>query len=310
MTFETKTHRILRFILFLSGNYPKTKEECIYFLGIKSSAFYTYCNLLKDSGFKLYQNEGKYQIEETMNESHIISDLLHFSEEEAYLLSCCIDSLEEKSVSANRLKQKLLSFLNQDKVVEAYIKNAKTVIVQALRKSQQEKRQLLLINYSSGNSQTVKNRMVEPFEFKDDFNFVWAFDTGLKLNRQFKICRIGDISESPFPWENEQLHRSLPVDIFRNTGELNKIVEFKLNLRAKNLLTEEYPLSGKYLIPISQKQFLFKANVAKYEGPGRFVLGVAEDIELIGDEGFRKFLELKIKKSQQLLFHSAISGVK
>ena len=54
---ETKTHRILRFILFLSGCYPKTKEEYITFLEIKSSAFYTYCNLLRDTGFELQQKE-------------------------------------------------------------------------------------------------------------------------------------------------------------------------------------------------------------------------------------------------------------
>ena len=310
MPFETKTHRILRFILFLSGSCPKPKEECIHFLGIKDSAFYTYCNLLKDIGFNLSQTDGNYRIEDTSMDHHIISDLLHFSEEEAYLLSCCIDLLDEKPGSTTKLKQKLVSFLNQDKVVEAYIQKEKSAIVQALRNAQQSKKQLLLINYASGNSQTVRNRMVEPFEFKDDFNLVWAFDTGLKQNRQFKICRIGDISETPFTWEHERLHRSLPVDIFRNTGELGKQVEFRLNLRAKNLLVEEYPLAEKYLTANTRNQFLFKAPVAKYEGPGRFVLGIAEDIELIGDEGFRKFLELKIKKSQQLLLHSAISGVK
>jgi len=310
MPFETKTHRILRFILFLSGSCPKPKEECIHFLGIKDSAFYTYCNLLKDIGFNLSQTDGNYRIEDTSMDHHIISDLLHFSEEEAYLLSCCIDLLDEKPGSTTKLKQKLVSFLNQDKVVEAYIQKEKSAIVQALRNAQQSKKQLLLINYASGNSQTVRNRMVEPFEFKDDFNLVWAFDTGLKQNRQFKICRIGDISETPFTWEHERLHRSLPVDIFRNTGELGKQVEFRLNLRAKNLLVEEYPLAEKYLTANTRNQFLFKAPVAKYEGPGRFVLGIAEDIELIGDEGFRKFIKFKIKKSQQLLLHSAISGVK
>lgn len=292
---ETKTHRILRFILFLSGSYPKTKEECITFLEIKSSAFYTYCNLLKDTGFDLQQKEGKYRIEYQDNENHILSDLLHFTDEEAYLLSCCIDALEEKPRGAIKLKQKLVSFLNQDKAIEAYIHKEKSAIVQALRIAQQSKKQILLINYASGNSQTVRNRMVEPFEFKDDFNLVWAFDTGLKKNRQFKICRIEDISESPFPWEHERLHRSLPVDIFRNTGELDKQIEFQLNLRAKNLLTEEYPLSAKYITQIGPNQFVFKTFVAKYEGPGRFVLGISEDIQLIGDEGFLTFLQLKIK---------------
>jgi|SRR5665647_1189196 len=309
MPTETKTHRILRFILFLSGSYPRTKEECIHFLEIKSSAFYCYCNLLKDTGFDLHQKEGKYSIEYNEKNPHILSDLLHFTEEEAYLLSCCIDALDEKPGCAIKLKQKLVSFLNQDKAIEAYIHKEKSAIVQALRKAQQTKKQILLINYASGNSQTVRNRMVEPFEFKDDFNLVWAFDTGLKKNRQFKICRIEDVHEAPFGWEHERLHRSLPVDIFRNTGELDKQIEFRLNLRAKNLLTEEYPLSAKYITQISPNQFLFKALVAKYEGPGRFVLGIAEDIQLIGDEGFRQFVQLKLKKCQQFFKDSANTGV-
>ena len=306
---ETKTHRILRFILFLSGSYPKTKEECIIFLNIKSSAFYSYCNLLKDTDFDLHQKEGKYRIEYKVNENHILSDLLHFSEEESYILSCCIDELDEKPERSAKLKQKLVSFLNRDKAIEAYIHMEKSAIVQALRKAQQSKKQILLINYASGNSQTVRNRMVEPFEFKDDFNLMWAFDTQLKKNRQFKICRIENVHEAPFAWEHEGSHRSLPVDIFRNTGELDKQIEFTLNLRAKNLLTEEYPLSAKYITPISPNHFLFKALVAKYEGPGRFVLGIAEDIQLIGDEGFRQFLQIKMDNYQHFFSRSAISEV-
>ena len=306
---ETKTHRILRFILFLSGSYPRTKEECITFLDIKSSAFYTYCNLLRDTGFELQQKEGKYRIEYKVNENHILSDLLHFSEEESYILSCCIDALDEKPQRSAKLKQKLVSFLNQDKAIEAYIHKEKSAIVQALRIAQQAKKQILLINYASGNSQTIRNRMVEPFEFKDDFNLVWAFDTQIKKNRQFKICRIEDLSETPFKWEHERSHRSLPVDIFRNTGELDKLIEFHFNLRAKNLLTEEYPLSAKYITTINPNQFLFKAPVAKYEGPGRFVLGIAEDIQLIGDEGFRQFLQIKMDNYQHFFNRSTISGV-
>ena len=306
---ETKTHRILRLILFLSGSYPKTKEECITFLEIKSSAFYTYCNLLRDTGFDLQQKEGKYRIEYNEKNPHMLSDLLHFTEEEAYVLSCCIDELEEKPGCAIKLKQKLVSFLNQDKAIESYIHKEKSAIVHALRTAQQAKKQILLINYASGNSQTVRNRMVEPFEFKDDFNLLRAFDTQLKKNRQFKICRIEDISETPFQWEHEFSHRSLPVDIFRNTGELDKQIEFTLNLWAKNLLTEEYPLSAKYITIISPNQFVFKSLVAKYEGPDRFVLGIAEDIQLIGDEGFRHFLQIKMDNYQHFFSRSANVGV-
>lgn len=89
--------------------------------------------------------------------------------------------------------------------------------------------------------------MVEPFEFRDDFNLVWAFDSLLKQNRQFKVCRIEDVKETLIPWENERFHHSKPVDVFRNTGDLNKQIELRMNLKARNLLIEEYPLSERYL---------------------------------------------------------------
>ena len=305
----TKTHRILRFILLLSGSYPRTKDECTNFLEIKDSAFYNYCKLLKDSDFNLVQKEGKYRIEFTEDNSHILSRLLHFSEEECCLLSNVIDDLDENMGGANNLKKKLVSFLNQDNAIEAYIQKEKTAIVQAIRKAQKAKKQILLIDYSSGNSQTVRNRMVEPFEFKDDFSMVWAFDTGLKQNRQFKVCRIGDVLESPLAWEHAHAHRSLPVDLFRNTGELDKQVEFRLNLRARNLLTKEYPLSTRHINLIGSNQYFFKASVAKYEGPGRFVLGIMEDIESVGDEGFRNFLKEKLNNFKSFFENSTISGV-
>lgn len=300
MPTDTKTHRLFRLILFLSNSYPKSKEDCISFLRIGDTAFYSYCNTLKDTGFDLHQKDGKYWIDFPDQDFQVLRNVLHFSEEETYLLSKSIDLIEEKQVCATRLKQKLASFLNQDKTIETYIQKEKSAIVQSLRKAQQQKKQILLINYASGNSQTVKNRMVEPFEFKDDFNLIWAFDTELKQNRQFKICRIEDIIESPLKWEYEHLHRSMPVDIFRNTGELNKIIELTLNLKARNLLIEEYPLAELHLTRIKPNRFELRVEVAKYEGPARFVLGLAENIQINGDKGFYDFIKLKLEKISRL----------
>jgi predicted DNA-binding transcriptional regulator YafY len=308
MSPEPKTTRFLRLISFLSSGYPKTKEECIALLGIKDSAFYNYRNTLLESGFDIKQKDGKYWIDFADQDHHVLRNVLHFSEEDCYLLAQCIDMLNENVNAGNRLKQKLTAFFNQDKAIEAYIHKEKSVVVQTLRKAQKEKKQILLINYASGNSQTVKNRMVEPFEFKDDFNLVWAFDIALKQNRQFKVCRIEDIQESPLPWEYERQHKSKPVDIFRNTGDLNKRIECSLSLKARNLLVEEYPLAERYLTPIGKNHFVLNVPVAKYEGPGRFVMGLTEDVRVSGDEGFLDYLKIKINKCQQILSGSTNNG--
>lgn len=293
---NTKTHRILRLILCLSNGYSKTKEECKEFLGIRDTAFYSYCNLLKETGFDLRQKEGRYWIDNSLPDSRVLLNVLHFSEEELYLLSRCIDVLDAGSGVSSVLRKKLVSFLNQDRIIENYISGHKSEKAAALHKAIKDKRQVLLMNYYSGNSETVKNRLVEPFEFKDDFNLVWAFDLDLQQNRQFKVSRIEKVVETPFVWECPHLHRAKPVDIFRNTGELNKEIEIIVNIRARNLLIEEYPLAERYLEMIKGNRFRLKVMVAKYEGPGRFVMGLFENIEVIGGEGFRNFLMLKKEK--------------
>ena len=247
------------------------------------------------------QKDGKYWIDFPDQDHQILRNVLHFSEEELYILSRSIEQLDTNPASANRLKQKLTSFLNQDQIIESYIQKEKSAIVMALRKACKEKKQILLINYSSGNSQTVKNRLVEPYEFNDDFNLVWAYEPAIRQNRQFKVCRIEDIRDTPLAWEHESSHRSKPVDIFRNSGDLSKEVEFKLNLKARNLLIEEYPLSERFMTRIGANQFVFKATIAKYEGPGRFVLGLMDDIEVVGDIEFLEYLNKKLGSRQLFL---------
>ncbi|MEN6353115.1 MAG: WYL domain-containing protein [Bacteroidales bacterium] len=293
---ESKTERLLRLILFLSNSYPKTKGECTSFLGIRDSAFYSYRNSLINTGFDMHQRDGRYWIEYHDKDHQVLLNVLHFSEEEGYILSKSIDNLDENNPCSLHLKQKLTLFLNHDKTIESYIKKEKPAITQALWKAQKEKKQILLRNYASGNSQTVKDRLVEPFGFKDDFNLVWAFDVSLKQNRQFKICRIEDVAESPLDWEYEHQHRSKPVDVFRNTGELNKELECMLTLKARNLLIEEYPLAERYLSKTEGNQYILRVKVAKYEGPGRFVMGLSEDIKPVGDKGFLEYLKEKVKK--------------
>jgi predicted DNA-binding transcriptional regulator YafY len=296
MSQDTKVFKMFRLVQLLSGGYPKTLQECIGFLEISHSSFYTYRNELLDIGFDVKQKDGKYWIDYKENTFDIFRKLMHFDEEDAYLLAIGIDKLEGNPVRIERLKDKLISFLNHQKAAEAYIKKEKPEIVHVIFNAIRDKKQIMLVNYSSGNSKTIKNRIVEPFEFKNDFSLLWAFDTEIKKNRQFKISRIETVEELPFEQEFLRLHKSQPVDVFRNTGSLDKRVEIKLDLMAKNLLIEEYPLTEKHIISLSKTTFMFSAPIAKYEGPARFVLGVFDHVEILQDNGFKEFLSQKLKK--------------
>jgi elongation factor P hydroxylase len=84
----------------------------------------------------------------------VLANLLHFFEEETYIFAKSIDNIEGHMLPAKRLKQKRVAFLNQDKAVEAYLKKEKPELVSTLNKAIKGKKQVLLKNYASGNSQT------------------------------------------------------------------------------------------------------------------------------------------------------------
>jgi proteasome accessory factor C len=300
MKHENKSARLFRLLLCLLNGYSRTMEECTGFLDIKKSAFYKYIQELKEFGFDVKQKEGRYWIDASERTSPVLANLLHFSEEEAYVLAKSIDAIEGNTQAARRLKQKLTEFLNRDEAVEAYLKKEKPEIVQIINKAINGRKQILLKDYASGHSLSVKDRLVEPFEFNHDHNLLYAYDTARRENLQFKVCRIGNLCETPFSWKHERSHRSMPVDVFRNSGLCEKEVHFEMNLRAYNLLTEEYPLSLKYITRKTGNRFIFRAPVAIYEGPGRFVLGMVSDVEVKGDQGFKDWMHEKLKILQTL----------
>jgi hypothetical protein len=64
-------------------------------------------------------------------------------------------------------------------------------------------------------------------------------------------------------------------------------------MRAYLLLREEFPLSVPY-IEKQEKDYVFHAPVASFEGVGRFVLGLMDEIKVTGPENFKTFLTKKL----------------
>jgi hypothetical protein len=68
------------------------------------------------------------------------------------------------------------------------------------------------------------------------------------------------------------------------SGNESYHVKLELTIKAKSLMTEEYPLSEKFITKKSGR-WIFEADVCKLEGAGRFVIGLADQIKILeGDE--------------------------
>jgi len=56
---------------------------------------------------------------------------------------------------------------------------------------------------------------------------------------------------------------------------------------------EEYPLSEKYLTKISDNEWILETKVCSFEGVGRFIIGLLQNIEIIEPEELKNFIRKK-----------------
>ena len=90
------------------------------------------------------------------------------------------------------------------------------------------------------------------------------------------------------------------TDIFMFSSETTYHIQLILGRLSYNVLKEEYPLAEQYIKPLDDNKFSLEMDVCSYTGIARFVIGLFEDIEIIGDKGLINYLKNKINKLQFL----------
>lgn len=253
------------------------------------------------SGFVIDRLEpGVYYLRRDKGTAKDFSQLMHFTEEEAYILAQLVASLKGESRLKNNLHKKILRFYATPRKADLLIDTALTENINRLAYAIDQKKCVELQNYRSANSNKTSSRLVEPYNFTSNYNAVVCLDHADKVCKTFVIARIGTVVILNETWIYEDLHQELHVDMFRNTAErpVGKVI-IRLNTRAYNLLMEEYPLAEKS-INGQPPDAIFEAEVQRYEGPGRFVLGLMDDVEVLGDNGFINFLREKLAKAEKI----------
>ena len=170
--------------------------------------------------------------------------------------------------------------------------------VEALSYAIQHKRQVVLRGYYSANSQTQSDRRVEPQCFTDNFATLSAYEPTSGTNKYFRVERISAVEVLPDAMEHEEKHAYFKPDVFGFQGQHEPLqVEWTMTLRASLLLQEEYPMSRALVVPANEPgRYRFSATVYSYKGPGRFVLGFLDDVDVTGSDGFRKYLRGVVRR--------------
>lgn len=282
-------------LMMLSGSRRYSKNELQDKLEMSDRTVYRDLDIIEESGFVLEREDGQYRLQSEIPSNRNLKKLLHFSEEEACILYQTLSLIEEDSPVKERLVRKLNTFYDL-KAIEQLRQTDDLEKVKIIRESIEEKKQVTLLSYRSSNSNSIEDRKVEVFDFLPDYRAVWCYDVESLSCKQFKIARMQSVKLLPSCWRNEENHKKPFTDVFRVSAmKPLSTVELLLSLKAYNLLIEEYPLAADHIIS-EKKNYRLSVPVASYNGVGRFVLGLMEEIEIIKPEGFKKHLKERVKK--------------
>lgn len=294
---QPKIERLLRLMKMLTGNIAYTIEDLSVRLDMSVRTIYRYIDTFRIAGFIIKQKGKVYRIDKTSPYFKDISKLIHFTEEEAYILKSAIESIDETNILKQNLKKKLYTIYDYRIMAETVTKGKNAVNVNRLIEAIETEKQVVLKEYSSVHSNKVRNRYVEPFEFTTNYIQIWAFDIESGSNKLFKVSRISEVEILDSRWKFSKQHTSGFIDIFRISSFEQISVELLLGMRAAMLLMEEYPLAERFMKKKGNNKWLLKTTVCSFEGVGRFVLGLQDDVKIIGPPEFKQFIHDKLKKS-------------
>ena len=295
---QPKVERMLRLMMLLAGNVNYTVNDLAAKLETSYRSVYRYIDTFKAAGLIVKKNGEFYHIAKESRFFKDISQLVHFTDEEAYMVNKLIEGIDDTNTIKQNLRKKLATIYNCTAIADVIVKNENASNVNAIVEAIDDKKQIMLKGYSSSHTNKISDRIVEPFKFTTNYISVWCYEPAHKQNKQFKIDRIQKVEILNKAWQFEDKHASESVDIFRMSGKQTEKVRLRLSLRAKNLLIEEYPMSEKDITQEDENHWILATEISSPLGACRFIAGLPEDIEIIEGKMIKSQLH---KYAKQLL---------
>lgn len=290
---QPKLERLLRLMKLMTGNVNYTVDDLAKRLDTSYRSIYRYIETFKDAGFVVHKLEGGvYKLGKESRYFQDISQLVHFTDEEAHIVNQLIAGLDDTNMLKQNLRKKLTSVYNCTSMANSIVKGKNAENVNRIIEAIEARQQVILHDYSSART-GCRDRLVEPFGFTTNYVQLWCYEPESGMNKLFNTARVGEVEVLNNAWHHEAEHRKGHIDIFRTTGFEQHRVKLELGILSHNLLIEEYPLSERDLIAIDTTHWLLDTEVCNYLGIGRFYMGLAHDIRIVDSPEFEEYVSLR-----------------
>lgn len=292
---QHRIYRVLQLIAILQKEPAKSIRNLSVLIKTTERTVYRYLDLIKDLGFDLQKDDfNKYSINQTKN----LNDI-NFTLQETNLIGQMLQTVAKH----NKLKDSILkkiNFNNENAVLGNLILKANLgKIIDTITTAITANKQVVLVKYQSANSKTISDRIIEPIQFTDNYTSLAAYEIETNRNKFFNIDRITEVKILNKPFKYKEKHLFDVPDAFGfgyNNIKYNVIL--KLNLRAYVILKEDYPLVIPYIKTESKKNntYILNINVNDFKPITRFVIGLINEVEVIGSEEFKQHLNTMANK--------------
>lgn len=287
--------RWLDVIRAISGDRILSAPDIAKVLGTSLRNAYYVVKALSAYGFFVNHNRLGYNLDATSPFFKDINDSVGLNVDQAFYLYRMLIGKDVDNPMAAGIRLKLKRFYHFD-VLGGNKKNyGPYTNYMLLQSAMKDHKCVVLHNYASSNSLTVRDRLVEPFMFLGEDTDVRAYEVESGRNKTFKISRISIVEILDKEWENTNKHRNAFTDMFMYSGEVRHHVVLRLDVSSCNFMQEEYPHSLRMIRPDDDTHWLFETDVANYEGIARFIMGLFDHIEVLEDDCLKKYLSDKIK---------------
>ena len=293
---QPKIERMLRLMKMLTANTSYTVDELAERLSMSRRTIYRYIDTFREAGFVIKKSGNYIRLDKESPHFKDISQLVHFTEEEAVILKRAIESIDDTNMLKLNLKRKLYSVYDNKILADTIVRGSNAATVHALIEAIEGEQQVILHNYRSSHGGVVRDRRVEPFAFTTNYVQVWCYDTESHSCKLFKLSRIGSAEILDTVWQHKTEHKRDTIDIFRMNGTERHRVRLELGMLAHNLLIEEYPLAEAHLTPIDKEHWLLDTEVASYAGVARFVVGLMDDIRIVDTPDLERYLSSYVER--------------
>jgi len=261
------------------------------------------------------------------------AEKIGFDVDEARLLEEALLGLADGPVHADLL-DKVRSMGGSAQTLGNYRTQQAGLHYRRLSQAIRDRVQVVLFDYNAPSSHSISNRLVEPYGFSPTLDTLFAFEPASRRNKSYKLVRIGQVRPERMPWQFAHLHVTPKTDAFGMPMSENcPEVHLRLGQLSGSLLREEHPAAAIYLtniepvahtpvegaqqtsvarppvgglggtpgsanpsagVPAGEWVYELRLRVADYRGIGRFVLGLVDDIGVIGPPDFLEYLRTRV----------------